>query len=165
MTRTKQVSDSIVIAVDPMTVYDAVSHPDRIPDFSPENTRGVVDEPGESAYVGMKFVGWNRRRGMIWTTGCEVTAADPGKRFAFKVNRYGLGPLRVPYSVASWEYALAPVEGGTRVTETWTDDRPGWPDAFALRFDKIATGKPGFAEFQRWNIARSLSQLKKLLES
>lgn len=164
MPRTKQVSDSIIIATDPLTAYDAVSNPDRIPEFSPENTRGVVGDSGP-ATVGMKFVGWNRRRGMTWSTGCVVTAADPGKRFAFKVRRHGYGKLMVPVALATWEYTFEPCEGGTRVTETWTDDRRGWPDAFAAPFDRVVTGKPGFAAFQRENIAESLAGLKRLLES
>ncbi|MCE5292878.1 MAG: SRPBCC family protein [Nocardiaceae bacterium] len=166
MARTKQVTDSIIIATDPLTAYNAVSHPERIPAFSPENTRGVVESEGAPAFVGMRFSGWNRRRGAVWTTGCEVTAADQGRHFAFKVRRYGLGPMMVPVAVASWDYRFEPVEGGTRVTETWTDDRRGWPDAPTRAFDWVATGKSeGFAEFQRGNIARSLAGLKKLLES
>lgn len=163
MTRTKQVSDSIVIATDPTTAYEAVSHPDRIPEFSPENTRAVVKSG--AAYVGMRFDGVNRRRGVTWITGCEVTAADPGRHFAFKVRRYGFGKPLVTVKIATWDFSFEPVDGATRVTETWTDDRHGWPDLVALGFDWVVTGKPGFAEFQKRNIAKSLASLKRLLES
>ncbi len=164
MARTKQVSGSIVIAADPMAVYDAVSHPERIPAFSPENTRGITD--GGDAYVGMRFEGVNQRRGITWVTGCEVTHADAGRRFAFKVRRYGIfGQPVLPVAVASWDYTFERVDSGTRVTETWTDDRRGWPDLLAKGFDFVATGKTGgFAEFQRGNIAESLARLKALLE-
>ena len=160
-----QVSDSVVIAVDPSVAYDRVSDVTQTHRWSPENTGAKVERPGTPAFVGMTFVGSNVRRGVRWVTGCEVTAADPGQRFAFKVNRYGFGKplLRVP--IATWEYRFEPVEGGTRVTEVWTDDRRKWPDAVALRFDKVATGKPGFAEFQRGNIRRTLDKLKTILES
>ncbi|MFT3900739.1 MAG: SRPBCC family protein [Gordonia sp. (in: high G+C Gram-positive bacteria)] len=163
MTRTTRVSESIVVAADPAVVYDVVSHPDRIPEFSPENTRGVVDDPDRAAYAGMTFTGWNRRLGFRWSTRCEVTAADPNRRFEFAVRRWGFGPVMAPVAVATWTFTLEPVDGGTRVTETWTDDR-GWPDGVAAVFDRIVTGKPGFAEFQRGNIAESLKRLKRLIE-
>ena len=69
-----------------------------------------------------------------------------------------------PVSVASWDYRFEAVDGGTRVTETWIDDRSHWPDWFTAGFDRVATGKASFAEFQRGNIARSLAGLKELLE-
>ncbi|WP_435591107.1 SRPBCC family protein [Nocardia sp. bgisy118] len=165
MPRTKQVSDSIVVAIDPVTAYDRVSDVTRIHRWSPENTGAVLAEPGAPVRVGLRFVGTNLRRGVRWSTGCEITAADRGARFAFKVRRYGLRKPVLPVAVASWEYRFEAVPEGTRITEIWTDDRRGWPDRPTLWFDRIATGKPGFAEFQRGNIRRTLERLKADLES
>ena len=67
--------------------------------------------------------------------------------------------------IASWEYRFEPVDGGTQVTETWTDARRGWPDLVANAFDKVATGGRTFADFQRRNIAKTLDNLKADLES
>ena len=53
---------------------------------------------------------------------------------------------------------------GTRVTETWTDDRRGWPDFAADMFDKIATGGKTFADFQRGNIRKTLLNFKNAVE-
>ncbi|WP_067836089.1 SRPBCC family protein [Nocardia lijiangensis] len=165
MPRTKQVSDRIVVAIDPLTAYDRVSDVTQIHRWSPENIGAELAEPGAPTRVGMRFVGTNKRRGMQWSTGCEVTAADRGALFAFKVRRYGLRTPILPVAIASWEYRFEAVTGGTEITETWTDDRRGWPDLPTLWFDRLATGKPGFAEFQRGNIRRTLERLKADLES
>ncbi|WP_040792529.1 SRPBCC family protein [Nocardia paucivorans] len=163
-TRTMQVSDSIVVAVDPVTAYDAVSDVTQMPRWSPENTGAVVPRPGQPAYVGMIFIGSNRRGPMRWKTECTVTAAERGVRFAFEVRRFGVVRPVLPVAVATWEYRFEPVEGGTRITETWYDDRTGWPDTPALWFDRVATGKRGFDEYQRGNIRRTLERMKIELE-
>ena len=129
MSRTKTVSDSVVVVADPTSLYAAVSDPTRMGEWSPENR------------------------------GATVTAADPGTRFAFRVDKIGVKTPRVTGRNASWEYRFDKVEGGTRVTETWTDDRQ-WPDLVATVFDKIVTRGSHFADFQRRNIAKTLSNLK-----
>lgn len=165
MARTMQISDSIVIAVDPATAYDNIADVTRMGRWSPENTGAVLDSPGRPARVGDGFVGANARRGMRWHTRCVVTAADPGSRFAFQVRHWGLRKPALRVAVASWEYRFEAVDGGTKVTETWIDDRTRWPDAVAAVFDRVVTGKRGFAEFQRGNIRRTLAGLKAALES
>ena len=164
------VQDSIVIeGVDPRTVYDEVSDPSRMGRWSPENlgtTDTGVDDAAVAgpAYVGMSFVGHNRRGRARWATRCTVTAADPGERFAFRVHAIGLRTPRVPARIATWEYRFEEVARGTQVTEVWTDGRRWWPDAVAAPFDRLATGGRLFSEFQRRNIARTLAKLKSDLE-
>jgi hypothetical protein len=155
------VSDSVVIAASADDLYDAISDVAQMGRWSPENLGAVVDEPRQEAYVGMSFVGHNKRGPFQWRTRCDVTTADRGREFAFRVNRYGFViPPVLPVRVASWAYRFEPVEGGTRVTETWTDDRTRWPDTFADQFDRFATkGKP-FREFQLKNIRKTLANLK-----
>lgn len=159
--RTRTVSDSVVVAAPPDEVYAALADPTRMARWSPENTGAVVADPRRGGtYVGMTFVGTNRRGGARWSTRCVVTAAEPGRRFAFAVRAIGVGRPILPTPIASWEYRFEPVDGGTRVTETWTDDRP-WPDALAAAFDKVATRGSLFADFQRRNIARTLASLQR----
>jgi uncharacterized protein YndB with AHSA1/START domain len=165
MSRELTVSGSIHIEADPDTVYDAVSDVRQMPRWSPENTGARVDGEGEAAYVGMTFVGRNKRGPARWETRCVVTAADRGRHFAFDVDRYGFGPVMVPVSVASWAYTFEPAEGGTLVTETWHDGRRHWPDAAVRAFDPLATGGKSFADFQRGNIRRTLKRLKTELEA
>ena len=165
MERELEVSGSIVIAVDPATAYDAVSDVRQMGRWSPENRGAVVKDGFEHAYVGMQFVGDNKRGSVRWQTECVVTDAEPGRRFAFVVRRYGFGRVMVPVRIASWAYDFEPVDGGTRVTETWSDGRTGWPDFTTRVFDPIATRKPSFAEFQKGNIRRTLANLKTELEA
>ena len=165
MTRELTVSDSIVVAVDPKVAYLEVSDIRQMGRWSPENRGGTVKGDFDQAYVGMRFVGDNKRGPVRWQTECVVTAAEPGRRFAFDVERYGFGRFMVPVRIATWAYDFEPVDGGTRVTETWTDGRTGWPDFTTRIFDPIATRKPSFAEFQKGNIRRTLANLKKELEA
>lgn len=163
MPRPMTVSASVVIAVDPATVYAQVSDPTQTGRWSPENLGARLDGPAV-AQVGTTFVGWNKRGRYRWSTRCRVTAADPERRFAFRVEAIGLKKPRLQAPIATWEYQLEPVAGGTRVTETWTDGRIGWPDGMARVFDKLAT-RSTFAEFNARNIRRSLDNLKTTLEA
>lgn len=164
MTREMSIADSVWIDVAPEVAYDAVSDVTQMGRWSPENTGATVVGAADAAYVGMHFVGSNRRGPARWQTRCTVTAAERGRRFAFDVDRYGIAPVLVPVSVASWAYTFEPEAGGTRVTETWHDGRRRWPRVGVRVFDPLATGKASFAEFQRGNIARTLRNLKRELE-
>ncbi len=158
-TRVMTVSDDVVVSASPDDVWTLIADPTRTPEYSPENTGATTPRPGPLR-EGDRFLGANTRGPVSWTTGCVVTASEPGVRFAFTVNRYGTKHLRVPTAIASWSYDLEPTDDGhTRVTETWTDDRRRWPDMLAKRYDAFATGGRTFAEFQRGNIRRSLDNL------
>lgn len=153
------VSDSIVIDADPMELYRQVADPSQMGRWSPENT-GADATPGTPLEVGASFVGTNRRGRARWSTRCVVTTADPGRRFAFDVRQIGLRKPVLSGAIATWDYTFVPEDGGTRVTETWTDGRQKWPDQVAAVFDKLATGSKLFSDFQRRNIARTLANLR-----
>jgi hypothetical protein len=164
MGRTTTVSDSIVVDADPAVLYERISDPTVMGTWSPENRGATVDEAREGgAYVGMNFVGRNKRGGTKWVTRCVVTAADPGERFAFRVVAIGVKTPKLKGKNASWEYRFEKVDGGTKVTETWHDDRP-WPDFVATAFDKVVTRGSKFADFQRRNIATTLKNIKSEVE-
>ncbi|MGW8887517.1 SRPBCC family protein [Streptomyces sp. NPDC055749] len=164
MPRTMSVSDSIVINAAPSAVYEQLSDPTAMGRWSPENTGATVVGERREAYVGMVFDGRNKRGSLRWTTKCTVTAADPGSRFAFRVHAIGARRPRLPGSIATWEYRFEAVDGGTRVTEIWTDDRRAWPDFLANAFDRVATRGHTFAAFQARNIRTTLERLKTALE-
>ncbi|MGN5635144.1 SRPBCC family protein [Streptomyces sp. AC154] len=165
MPRTMSVSDSTVVSVAPSAVYAQVSDPTAMGRWSPENRGAKVLGERREAHVGMVFEGRNKRGRMSWTTRCTVTAADPGERFAFRVHAIGARRPVLPGAIATWEYRFEEVDGGTLVTETWTDDRRGWPDFLANAFDRAATRGHTFADFQRGNIRTTLQRLKAALES
>lgn len=158
------VSDSIIINADAASLYDRISDPTRMGEWSPENLGATVLDSREGAYVGMQFDGRNKRGPARWTTRCTVTAAEPSRFFEFHVHTIGVKIPRVGYRIATWQYRFEDVPEGTKVTEAWTDGRRGWPDSVAMVFDKFATGTT-FAEFQRRNIRKTLSNLKESVES
>ncbi len=164
MGRDMQVSDSVVIALDADAIYELVADPTQMPRWSPENQGTSTQVSAGPLQVGAVFDGRNKRGGARWTTQCVVTVAEPGRRFAFNVRKIGLATPVLPGGIATWDYTLDPVEGGTRVTETWTDERRRWPDFVAAAFDRAATGGRLFAEFQRGNIKRTLAAMKVDLE-
>lgn len=160
MGREMQVSDSVEISVDASTLYDQIADPTQMPRWSPENTGATTTSAGRTLQVGEVFAGSNRRGGARWRTECVVTAAEPGRRFAFDVSKIGVRAPILPGRIASWEYALEPTSQGTRVTEIWTDLRTRWPDWSAAIFDKAVTGGRLFSDFQRRNISRTLAAMK-----
>lgn len=160
MGRDMQVSDSVVIETDAQTIYDQVADPTQMPRWSPENTGATTSAAGRPLQLGGVFDGSNRRGRARWSTECVVTAAEPGRRFAFDVRKIGPRTPFIPGKIASWEYTFEPTEDGTRVTETWRDHRTGWPDWAAGLFDKTATGGRLFSDFQRRNIKRTLAAMK-----
>ncbi|MBD2835047.1 SRPBCC family protein [[Kitasatospora] papulosa] len=165
MPRTMSVSDSILIRMAPSAVYRELSDPTAMGRWSPENRGARVLGEHRGAHVGMVFEGRNKRGSFRWTTKCTVTAADPGERFAFRVHAIGARRPLLPGAIALWEYRFESVDGFTRVTETWTDNRRSWPDFVANAFDRVATRGHTFAEFQRRNIRTTLERLKAVLEA
>lgn len=74
---------------------------------------------GDAARPGAVFKGHNRNGLFRWSTTCTVTAAEPGRVFAFDVSYLGL-------PIAHWRYDIAAVGDGCRVAEGMWDRRPGW---------------------------------------
>lgn len=73
------VSDSVVIAAEPLAIYARVSDPRQTRDWSPENTGARFDVPAADLAVGSTFVGTNKRGKMQWVTRCRVTDAHRAK--------------------------------------------------------------------------------------
>lgn len=99
---------SIRIASTPDEVYDLVSDVTRTGEWSPI-CRWCRWEDGGGPHVGARFTGHNETATRGWETQSRVVAADRGRRFAWEVSE---GYVR-------WSYALAAVDGGTELTETW----------------------------------------------
>ncbi len=160
MGRDMQVSDSVVIDADARLIYDQVADPTQMRRWSPENTGATTTGNGRGLWKGEVFDGSNKRGRARWSTECVVTAAEPGRRFAFDVRKIGPRTPFIPGRIASWEYTFEATDAGTLVTERWTDLRSGWPDWAAAIFDKSATGGRLLSDFQRRNIARTLAAMK-----
>src|SRR5919197_5403834 len=101
-------SESIVVARPPDELYDMVADVTRMGEWSPVCKACWWDE-GAAPRVGAWFTGRNEMGEHTWETRSEVVAADRGREFAFVVSVSG----------TRWGYEFAPVDGGTRLTESW----------------------------------------------
>lgn len=98
-----------LVDASPETLYDLVSDITRMPEWSPETIATTWLDGAEAAAVGVRFSGRNRLGGLQWTTKPTITAAERGRRFAFKVPG-GSG--------TQWTYTFEAVGDATLVTES-----------------------------------------------
>jgi len=141
------------IAASPSDVYNAIADVTRMGEWSPEcHTCEWIDGATEAA-VGAKFQGENANNGAEWSIENTVTAADPGRHFAFDCSVPGL-------TFASWGYTIEPTENGCRVSETWKDHRD---DERAAK--PSISGVDNRAEFNRQSMETTLERLAAALET
>jgi hypothetical protein len=101
-------SESIVVARSPESLYEMVSDVTRMGEWSPVCKACWWDD-GDSPRPGAWFTGRNELPDRVWETRSKVVAAERGREFAFLVGG----------SYTRWGYVFTPVDGGTRVTESW----------------------------------------------
>jgi hypothetical protein len=118
--------DQVSLHVDapPEAVYQLVADVTRTPEFSPEILRCTWLDDATGPTVGAKFEAVNKvTRGPSWKNRPVVTAALPGREFAFSRTEKFSGTL-------VWRYQLEPEGSGTRLTESYEVTRPisrlGW---------------------------------------
>jgi len=105
------------IAAAPEKLWGLVSDVTRMGEWSPETVGCEWVGDRKEPVAGARFKGRNQSGWRKWSTVCTVVEAAPGKSFAFDV-RAG------PFDISRWEYTCEPADGGTRVTESWTERRP-----------------------------------------
>jgi uncharacterized protein YndB with AHSA1/START domain len=114
---------STVIDAPAERIYDLVADLPRMGEWSPECTAVEWTDGASGPAVGARFVGHNRTgpRGLIkWSRRGRVLAAERGREFAFTTEEGGV-------EGTTWRYRLEPVDGGTRVRESYTVDKiPMW---------------------------------------
>ncbi len=96
-------------------IYDLVADLPRMGEWSPECDRVEWLDGADGPEAGSRFVGHNRvgPRGMIkWSRHGRVLTAEPGREFAFATEEGGR-------ESTVWRFRLEPVDGGTRVTESY----------------------------------------------
>ncbi|MFA1551724.1 SRPBCC family protein [Actinomadura chokoriensis] len=139
MEREWVVEESVAVAAGAGDVYAAVADLRRTSEWSPEVF--AVWVRGRTIGPGTRFVGFNRIGWRVWFTTCQVTAAVPGRAFAFRVSSFGM-------PVALWGYRIEDVSDDpsaprTRLTEYWEDLRRDNRGArFVSILGKVFTGVP-----------------------
>lgn len=151
MTDTVSVSRDIAAPAD--AVWAMVADVTRMGEWSPENEGGEWLDPATAAQPGSRFRGRNRRGKRAWKTVATVLECSPGRVFSFRVDA---GPVKV----ADWAYTFEPTATGCRVTETWTDRRPGWFKPVG----HLATGVADRASHNRAGMEQTLAGLAAVAE-
>lgn len=147
-------SESIVIARSPEALYEMISDVTRMGEWSPVCAVCWWDD-GAGPRVGAWFTGRNETPERTWETRSEVVAAEPGREFAFVV-----GGDRVRSA-----YTFTPVDGGTRVTESW-EFLPGGIAAFHKRYgDEAQAQIAKRSEAAHSGIPATLAAIKRAAES
>lgn len=153
----KHVSESVDIRSRPAALYEAVSDVGRMGEWSPEATGAKIITKGP-VQAGSRFRGSNRKGWIHWSTQCVVVNAVPGEEFTFEVRVLGS-------PVARWSYHFSPIEGGTRVEESWTDLRSGFVGFVARSVGAVVLGTPDRANHNRRTMRITLDRLKRSMET
>ncbi|MBW4079750.1 MAG: SRPBCC family protein, partial [Acidobacteria bacterium] len=109
---------------------------------------------GDGPREGSWFTGRNETPERTWETRSLVTTARRGEEFTFVV-----GGVRT-----KWSYSLQPLDGGSRLTETW-EFLPGGVESFQERFGDDAEGQlASRREAARTGIPATLAAIKAAAE-
>jgi uncharacterized protein YndB with AHSA1/START domain len=118
-----QDSMEAVVSATPQRVYELVSDMARMGEWSPECRRVEWQGGAAGPVEGATFVGHNRGgpRGLMkWSRRGRVLVAKPGREFAFVTEEGG-------HDSTVWRYRFVPIDGGTKVTESYEVKRiPAW---------------------------------------
>ena len=118
------------IPAPPATIFDVVADPARHPDFDGSGSvkQAAAGCPARLS-LGAQF-GMGMKRGIGYSMLNTVTEFDENRRIAWAPKpANGRGSRWVG---RIWRYELEPVEGGTKVTETWDISNEGI--RFLLRY-------------------------------
>jgi uncharacterized protein YndB with AHSA1/START domain len=145
------VEASVHIAAPPEKVYALISDLPSMGKWSPECVRCDWKGGATAPAPGVKFKGHNRIGWRRWSTTGTVVTADPGKELTFDITSvFGL-------PVARWSYRIEADNGGSRVTESWQDNRSGRVMGV---LGKLATGVSDRAEHNRRGMETTLAKIK-----
>ena len=147
-------SHEVIVNTTPEHVYDLVADLTRMGEWSPECERVEWTGDSNAPAEGATFVGHNRGgpfRLFRWSRHGRVLAADPAREFTFVTQEGGR-------EACVWRYRFEPVDGGTRVTESY---QVRWLPAWARIVDVPSNRHRELQEAMR----HTLAQLKNAAES
>jgi uncharacterized protein YndB with AHSA1/START domain len=108
-------SAAAVISAPAERLYDMVADLECMGQWSPECQRVEWTDGSRGPAEGATFVGHNKGGPMglmKWSRHGRVVTADPGREFSFATEEGGR-------ESTLWSYRFEPVDGGTRVTESY----------------------------------------------
>lgn len=110
----KRGSVEVVVDATPEEVWAVVTDVRRAGEWSHETRGGEWLDGADRCAPGARFRGRNGHRAFRWARVCEVEEAEAPTRFAWRTVR----TRRYPDSTR-WRIELHPVEGGTRVVQSF----------------------------------------------
>jgi uncharacterized protein YndB with AHSA1/START domain len=101
------------VAATPAQVWAVLSDPARVGEWSHE-CRAVTWVDGHArAAVGAKFRGSNQVGSFRWSRTCTITELEPERLLVYRTAG------GVPPDSTEWRFQLEPVEGGTRINQSF----------------------------------------------
>ena len=130
-----------------------MADPDRHHDIDGSGTVVEAKEGSQRLALGSKF-GMSMKMGIPYSMVSEVIEFDEARRIAWQTR----GPGRIGRHVAGriWRYELEPVDGGTRVRESWDITQES-----AMTKPMVRRG----AKQTEKNMAATLERIEQLLTS
>ena len=127
-----QVSVERVIAAPPEKIFDLLADPARHTDIDGSGSVREATTGSARLALGSTF-GMAMKQGVSYTMVSTVVEFDENRRIAWQSKppsafgaKFGGGRI--------WRYELEPVEGGTRVTETWDITQEVKPSRYVVRY-------------------------------
>jgi uncharacterized protein YndB with AHSA1/START domain len=105
-----------VIAAPPETIFDLLADPRRHHDIDGSGTVQDAKDSPERLTMGSTF-GMSMKAGISYSMQSTVVEFEENRRIAWQTR--GAGKIGKAFGGRIWRYELEPVDGGTRVRESW----------------------------------------------
>jgi uncharacterized protein YndB with AHSA1/START domain len=112
-----------VIHAPPAAIFDLLAAPDRHPDFDGSGSVKGLQPGGPARLTEGAIFGMDMQQGLRYGMVNTVTEFEEGRRIAWSPKPANGRGARFVGRI--WRYELEPVEGGTRVRETWDISHEG----------------------------------------
>jgi uncharacterized protein YndB with AHSA1/START domain len=140
-----------VIPAPPEAIFDLIADPTRHQEIDGSGTvRDAKGEP-QRLELGSRF-GMSMKMGLPYSMVSTVVEYEENRRLAWQTR--GPGPLGQHVAGRIWRYELEPVDGGTRVRESW-DIRS--EAAISRPIVRLAAGKT------ETNMAKTLERIEQVV--
>ena len=140
-----------VIPAPPEAIFELLADATRHRDIDGSGTvRNAKGRP-EPLKLGSTF-GMSMKMGLPYSMVSTVIEFEPNRRIAWQTH--GPGPLGRFVAGRIWRYELEPVEGGTRVRETWDIRKESFYTKPVVRLGAATT---------RENMSKTLERIEELL--
>ncbi|HYF47392.1 MAG TPA: SRPBCC family protein [Acidimicrobiales bacterium] len=123
----KHGATAVVVEAPIDAVWDVVRDPTRVGEWSHECVDAEWLDGAQEARPGARFRGRNRQGLVRWGRRCEVVSADPHELVWRTV------PTRLYPDSTEWSLRLEPVDGGTKIEQTFQVVKGTWLEKVYVR--------------------------------